>query len=99
MFLTDKVNNNLEKYKHDIERKSFISRACIIKFSANPDDVFDIVPVINLKLLNTYDDMTVIGIAESRKAAINLCAEMTKMYLDENTDKITMRKYFEDILL
>ena len=97
IFLTDKVKKNIDKYRKDIEGRSYISRACLIRFAANEDDVFDIIPLINLKISEVYNDITVIGIAESRKAAINLCAEMTKMYLDENSD-VSMRHYFESML-
>jgi len=96
--LTDKVNKNLDKYKKYIDRRVLYSRTCLIKMSANTDDVFEIVPIINLKLGSVYEDITVIGIAESRGAAIDLCAGMAKFYLESESD-LSMRQFFTDMLL
>ena len=94
LFLTQKANKRLEYIKNDIDKKNFITRSCIITLS-NGDDVFDIIPVFNLKFSRLYeDDLVVLGLAESRKAAIKLCSEMTALYFSEERN-ISMKDYFK----
>lgn len=93
LFLTEKTAKKINKIKYDFENKKFISRICIITISEG-DDVFDIIPVLNFRLNDLYkNDITVIGIAENRKAAVKLCAEMSALYLNNNSS-VTMKEYY-----
>lgn len=98
-YLTDKISVKLEKVKKDILEEKLLSLACIITFSKNDSDVFDIIPINNLKLSKKYtEDILVIGIAENKKAAIKLCASLAEEYLKRSLD-ISMREYFEKLTL
>ena len=95
LFLTEKAEKKVDKIKKDIDEKRFISLACLITLSNNETDVFEILPVVNLKIKSSaYDNMTVIGIAENKKAAIRLCAHMSMVYLQSKAD-VSMREYFK----
>ena len=95
LFLTEKNVKKIDKIKQDIENKKYISMACFITLAKNQTDVFDIIPILNLKLKsNMYDDLLVVGIAENKKAAVRLCAEISMQYINTDTS-LSMREYFE----
>lgn len=95
LYLTEKSRQRETKIKQDISRKAFFSRACIITLSFNENDTLDIIPIINMRMrTEVYQDICILGIAESKKAAMKLCHEMIVEYISQNTD-MSMRKYFE----
>lgn len=97
LFLTEKTEKKIEKIKENIADGKFISPICLIVISQNDADVFDIIPLINLKnksYRGLYEDMHVLGIAESKKAAISLCVNMTEQYFNKKSP-LSMRDYFK----
>ena len=98
LYLTDKKKNKIDKIKNDILNEKLISLVCIIILSECESDVFDIIPLNNLKFRkNLNDKLLVLGIAENKKAAIKLCAKMIEEYMMKKSDK-SMREYFKDKL-
>ena len=98
LYLTDKTKNKIDKIKNDILNEKLISLVCIIILSECESDVFDIIPLNNLKFRkNLNDKLLVLGIAENKKAAIKLCAKMIEEYMMKKSDK-SMREYFKDKL-
>ena len=98
LYLTDKTKNKIDKIKNDILNEKLISLVCIIILSECENDVFDIIPLNNLKFRkNLNDKLLVLGIAENKKAAIKLCAKMIEEYMMKKSDK-SMREYFKDKL-
>ena len=98
LYLTDKTKNKIDKIKNDILNEKLISLVCIIILSECESDVFDIIPLNNLKFRkNLNDKLLVFGIAENKKAAIKLCAKMIEEYMMKKSDK-SMREYFKDKL-
>lgn len=98
LYLTDKTKNKIDKIKDDILNEKLISLVCIIILSECESDVFDIIPLNNLKFRkNLNDKLLVLGIAENKKAAIKLCAKMIEEYMMKKSDK-SMREYFKDKL-
>ena len=98
LYLTDKTKNKIDKIKNDILNEKLISLVCIIILSECESDVFDIIPLNNLKFRkNLNDKLLVLGIAENKKAAITLCAKMIEEYMMKKSDK-SMREYFKDKL-
>ena len=96
LYLTEKTNKKLDKLKSDISSEKFLSLACIIVLSENEKDVFDIIPVNNLRFRSKHmGDLYVLGIAESRKAAMRLCSNMIDEYYQNNCN-CCMRDYFKD---
>lgn len=102
LFLTEKASKKVNKIKEDIEKKKFTSLACIICISNNSSDVFDIIPVFMLKsiqklydssLSTDADDICVLGIAESKRAAFRLCTEMSAYYINSKSE-LSMREFF-----
>ncbi|MDY5215956.1 MAG: hypothetical protein SPH91_02315 [Lachnospiraceae bacterium] len=98
LYLTDKTKNKIDKIKNDILNEKLISLVCIIILSECESDVFDIIPLNNLKFRkNLNDKLLVLGIAENKKAAIKLCTKMIEEYMMKKSDK-SMREYFKDKL-
>lgn len=103
LFLTDKTKKNIERIKKSVSKESILSRACLICLSLSPRDVFDIIPVFDLRLSKYKDkDIFVLGVAENKNAAIDLCAVMAASYIqingceiDEAVKTNNMRNYFE----
>lgn len=94
LFLTNKTSKNVEKIKSDLVNGRFFTRACLITLALNEEDVFDIIPIINLKLKShEFLDFTVIGLAENKREGIRLCAKLSTLYLESATD-MSMREYF-----
>ena len=97
LYLTKKTVKKSDKIIKDIENGKFISLVCLVTLSANTDDVFDIIPLFNLKIRSDiYDDIVVIGIAENNKAAIKMCAKLVEHYYMSDMSK-NMREYFTDL--
>ena len=98
LYLTDKTKNKADKIKDDILNEKVLSLACIIILSECESDVFDIIPINNLKLRKNLNDMLLVfGIAENKKAAVKLCSKMIEEYMMSKSDK-SMREYFKDKL-
>lgn len=103
LFLTDKAKKNIERIKKSVTKESLLSRACLICLSLSPKDVFDIIPVYDLRLSKYKDkNIYVLGVAENKNAAIDLCAVMAASYIqidgceiDEQVGNNNMRSYFE----
>lgn len=105
LFLTDKTKKHIERIKKSVNKESLISRACLICLSLSSNDVFDIIPVFDLRLSKYKDkDIYVLGVAENKNAAIDLCAVMAASYIQINGFEINdsdsvinnnMRSYFE----
>lgn len=72
----------------------------LITLASNGEDLFDIYSGIMFKSRRIRKrNYTVVGIAESRKAAMNLILEMIKD-CEKNTGKAeNMREYFEKVFL
>lgn len=96
LYLTEKTKKRLDRIIKDIADKKFLSLACIIVLSENEKDVFDIIPINNLKLRkDSISNILVLGIAENKKAAMRLCSSMIGEYLESGSGK-NMRDYFKD---
>lgn len=97
--LTKKTMKKVDKIISNINKRKYISNVCLISFSENEDDVFEIIPVVNFRFkLYENKDIQVIGITENKKAAVKMCARLSEEYI-RNKSAISMKEYFKEILL
>lgn len=98
-FLTAKTVKRIDKIKNNIEKGKYLSPICLIVFATHKEDVFDIIPIINFKIPNYYNnELLVIGVAENKKAAIKLCASLSNEYIKSGSN-LSMRDYFYNLVI
>lgn len=99
LFLTEKTEKKLEDIKNNIKNKKLLSKVCLITLAENDRDAFEILPLYNLKTCSDrYDSLTIIGIAENKSKAMNICSDIINEYVVENNTMkyASVKEYFMD---
>lgn len=97
LFMTDKIKPDINRVKFRLYSGIGMLNLCLITFSANSEDIFDIYPVEYFKQKSLRKrDFYIAGIAEDKGAAMGLISEMIVKALEDKDDSLSIREYLEN---
>ena len=95
LFCTDKIKPDINRIKLRLYSGIGTVGTCFITISDNANDVFDIYPASLLKQRPFRKrDHYIIGLAESKRAAIRLTGDMIAGAIEEKGDATDLKNFF-----
>lgn len=94
VFMDEKVRKNPMKYRRAVEKGKLKLSLYCVTFPSNPDNLLDIYHV-NEFWFSHYrkQEITILGLAVSRKAAVDLVVQMVEEVYKATGD-VDLRSYF-----
>ena len=96
LFMTETIKPDINRIKFKLYSGIGMMSLCLITFSSNSKDVFDIYPIEYFKQKGLRKrDFYIAGIAENKSAAMELVSDMIIEALENKDDGVSLRDYLE----
>ena len=94
LFMTDKIRPDINRIKFKLYSGIGMFSICLITFSPNDSDIFEIYPVEYFKQKNLRKrDFYIAGVAENKSAAMEMTSELIVGALANKGDSLSVRDY------